>query len=77
MVRTNGSFVAGYEAVGLNTFYQDDAPRNNSLKPAVPKPTRNGGLSVSWQRFLPRSDLSPALLFGPLRNGVNPAPVFL
>ena len=30
MVRTNGSFVAGYEAVGLNTFYHDDDTRNRT-----------------------------------------------
>ncbi|HYM06076.1 MAG TPA: hypothetical protein VEU11_05905 [Terriglobales bacterium] len=30
MVRTNGSFVAGYEAVGLNTFYHDDETRNRT-----------------------------------------------
>ena len=30
MVRTNGSFVAGYEAVGLNTFYHDDDTRSRT-----------------------------------------------
>ena len=30
LVRTNGSFVAGYEAVGLNTFYHDDDTRNRT-----------------------------------------------
>ena len=30
LVRTNGSFVAGYEAVGLNTFYYDDDTRNRT-----------------------------------------------
>jgi type IV secretory pathway VirB4 component len=30
MVRTNGSFVAGYEAIGLNTFYHDDDTRNRT-----------------------------------------------
>jgi TraG P-loop domain len=30
MVRTNGSLVAGYEAVGLNTFYHDDDTRNRT-----------------------------------------------
>src|SRR6266852_4668812 len=30
MVRTNGSFVAGFEAVGLNTFYHDDDTRNRT-----------------------------------------------
>jgi len=30
MVRTNGSFVAGYAAVGLNTFYHDDDTRNRT-----------------------------------------------
>jgi hypothetical protein len=30
MVRTNGSFVAGYEATGLNTFYHDDDTRNRT-----------------------------------------------
>jgi type IV secretory pathway VirB4 component len=30
MVRTNGSFVAGYEAIGLNTFYHDDETRNRT-----------------------------------------------
>ncbi len=30
MVRTNGSFVAGYEAVGLNTFYHDHDTRNRT-----------------------------------------------
>jgi hypothetical protein len=30
MVRTNGSFVAGYETIGLNTFYHDDDTRNRT-----------------------------------------------
>jgi hypothetical protein len=30
MIRTNGSFVAGYEAVGLNTFYHDDDTRSRT-----------------------------------------------
>jgi type IV secretory pathway VirB4 component len=30
MVRTNGSFVAGYSATGLNTFYHDDDTRNRT-----------------------------------------------
>ncbi len=30
MVRTNGSFVAGYQAIGLNTFYHDDDTRNRT-----------------------------------------------
>ena len=30
LVRTNGSFVAGYEAIGLNTFYHDDDTRNRT-----------------------------------------------
>src|SRR4029077_9904714 len=30
MVRTNGSFVAGFEAIGLNTFYHDDDTRNRT-----------------------------------------------
>jgi hypothetical protein len=30
IVRTNGSFVAGYEAVGLNTFYHDDDTRSRT-----------------------------------------------
>jgi len=30
MVRTNGSFVAGYDAIGLNTFYHDDDTRNRT-----------------------------------------------
>jgi hypothetical protein len=30
MIRTNGSLVAGYEAVGLNTFYHDDDTRNRT-----------------------------------------------
>src|SRR5579871_4056941 len=30
MVRTNGSFVAGYNAIGLNTFYHDDDTRNRT-----------------------------------------------
>ena len=30
IVRTNGSFVAGYQAIGLNTFYHDDDTRNRT-----------------------------------------------
>jgi hypothetical protein len=30
IVRTNGSFVAGYEAVGLNTFFHSDETRNRT-----------------------------------------------
>ena len=30
IIRTNGSFVAGYEAVGLNTFFHSDETRNRT-----------------------------------------------
>jgi len=30
IIRTNGSFVAGYEAIGLNTFFHSDETRNRT-----------------------------------------------
>ena len=30
IVRTNGSFVAGYETTGLNTFFHSDETRNRT-----------------------------------------------
>ena len=30
IIRTNGSFVAGFEAIGLNTFFHSDETRNRT-----------------------------------------------
>ena len=62
MVRTNGSFVAGYQAVGLNTFYHDDDTRNRtketleSLSRSLPE--RSMRMQVRYEICEGRGDLA-------------------
>lgn len=61
MVRTNGAFVAGYQAAGLNTFFRSDETRNRtkeSLEALIRSaPERSMRLQVRYEISEGQGDL--------------------